>query len=70
MGNAPRTPGVTGSVALGRPVLYGSALGGAQGVQSGHQRLKDELAMVIQLAVTPTIKSIARDHVARTVIEV
>jgi L-lactate oxidase len=58
------------AVALGRPVLYGSALGGAQGVQSVHQHLKDELAMVMQLAGTPTIGSITRDHVARAVIEV
>jgi len=58
------------AVALGRPVLYGSALGGAQGVQSVHQHLKDELAMVMQLAGTPTIDSITRDHVARAVIEV
>lgn len=58
------------AVALGRPVLYGSALGGAQGVQSVHQHLKDELAMVMQLAGTPTIKSITRDHVTRAVIEV
>jgi L-lactate oxidase len=58
------------AVALGRPVLYGSALGGAQGVQSVHQHLRDELAMVMQLAGTPTIESITRDHVARAVIEV
>jgi L-lactate oxidase len=57
-------------VALGRPVLYGSALGGAQGVQSVHEHLKEELAMVMQLAGTPTVKSITRDHVARAVIEV
>ncbi len=58
------------AVALGRPVLYGSALGGAQGVQSVHQHLKGELAMVMQLAGTPTIKSITRDHISRAVIEV
>jgi lactate oxidase len=32
-------------VALGRPVLYGSALGGAQGVQSVHEHLKEELTL-------------------------
>ena len=58
------------AVALGRPILYGSALGGAQGVQSVHQHLRDELAMVMQLAGTPTIKSITREHVARALIEV
>ena len=52
-------------VALGRPTLYGSALGGAQGVQMVHTHLKNELAMVMQLAGTPNIKSITRDYVAR-----
>jgi isopentenyl diphosphate isomerase/L-lactate dehydrogenase-like FMN-dependent dehydrogenase len=116
MGNAPRTPGVTGSatvmkvdlnwddiefcrkesglpvivksilsakqaleaerrgcsanvVALGRPVLYGSALGGSLGVQSVHEHLKGELVMVMQLAGTPTIKSITRDYVSRAELE-
>lgn len=51
------------AVALGRPVLYGSALGGAQGVQSVHEHLKKELTMVMQLAGTPDIQSITRDCV-------
>jgi isopentenyl diphosphate isomerase/L-lactate dehydrogenase-like FMN-dependent dehydrogenase len=53
------------AVAIGRPTLYGSALGGAQGVQTVHNHLKAELSMVMRLAGTPTIKSIARKHVAR-----
>lgn len=53
------------AVALGRPLLYGSALGGAQGVQSVHTHLKNELNMVMRLAGTPTIKSITREFVAR-----
>src|SRR5579872_9742 len=53
------------AVALGRPLLYGSALGGAQGVQAVHTHLKNELTMVMRLAGTPTIKSITRDFVAR-----
>jgi L-lactate oxidase len=53
------------AVALGRPVLYGSALGGALGVQSVHAHLKKELTMVMRLAGTPTIKSITRDYVDR-----
>ncbi|MGP0088841.1 MAG: alpha-hydroxy acid oxidase [Xanthobacteraceae bacterium] len=53
------------AVALGRPVLYGSALGGAQGVQSVYQHLKNELIMTMQLAGTPTINSITREYVAR-----
>jgi isopentenyl diphosphate isomerase/L-lactate dehydrogenase-like FMN-dependent dehydrogenase len=52
------------AVALGRPVLYGSALGGSLGVQSVHDHLRKELSMVMQLAGTPTIKSITRDHIA------
>jgi len=54
------------AVAIGRPALYGSALGGAQGVEAVHTHLKNELAMVMRLAGTPTIKSITRDFVART----
>jgi isopentenyl diphosphate isomerase/L-lactate dehydrogenase-like FMN-dependent dehydrogenase len=56
-------------VALGRPVLYGSALGGSLGVQSVHEHLKEELVMVMQLAGTPTISSITRDSVARADLE-
>ena len=52
------------AVALGRPVLYVSALGGSLGVQSVHDHLRKELSMVMQLAGTPTIKSITRDHIA------
>jgi lactate oxidase len=54
-------------VALGRPILYGSALGGAQGVQSVHEHLKAELTMVMELAGTPTVKSITRAYVAPAV---
>ena len=53
------------AVALGRPLLYGSALGGAQGVQGVHEHLKKELRMVMQLAGTPSISSITRKFVAR-----
>jgi len=42
-------------LAIGRPVLYGMALGGAQGVQSVYVRLKTELQMVMQLAGTAAI---------------
>jgi len=37
--------------------LYGSALGGMQGVQAVHTHLKNELTMVMRLAGTPTIKA-------------
>jgi hypothetical protein len=50
-----------GVVALGWPLLYGSALGGAQGVQSVCEHLRNELIMTMQLAGTPAIKSIAAD---------
>lgn len=49
--------------AIGRPVLYGMALGGAQGVQSVYARLKTELQMVMQLAGAAGIKGITRDYV-------
>jgi isopentenyl diphosphate isomerase/L-lactate dehydrogenase-like FMN-dependent dehydrogenase len=53
------------AVAVGRPTLYASALGGAQGVQAMHQHLKNELTMVMRLAGTPDIKSITRECVTR-----
>ncbi len=53
------------TVALGRPLLYGSALGGAQGVQSVYEHLKNELIMTMQLAGTPTVKSIVGGCVER-----
>jgi len=51
-------------VALGRPVLYAMALGGAQGVEAVYARLKSELQMVMQLAGTANIKAITRSYVA------
>jgi isopentenyl diphosphate isomerase/L-lactate dehydrogenase-like FMN-dependent dehydrogenase len=51
--------------AIGRPVLYGMALGGAQGVQAVYARLKLELQMVMQLAGTASIKDITRDYVVK-----
>jgi len=53
------------AVAIGRPTLYGSALGGVQGVETVHTHLKNELNMVMRLAGTPDIKSINRDFVER-----
>ncbi|MGZ5876636.1 MAG: alpha-hydroxy acid oxidase, partial [Bradyrhizobium sp.] len=52
-------------VALGRPLLYGSALGGAQGVQSVYEHLRNELVMTMQLAGTPAIKNIVPACVER-----
>jgi len=50
-------------VACGRPVLYGLALGGSLGAQSVLEYLRDDLYIVMQLAGTPNIRSITRDHV-------
>jgi len=51
--------------AIGRPALYGMALGGSQGVQAVYARLKTELQMVMQLAGTANIKSITPSYVYR-----
>lgn len=51
-------------VACGRPILYGLALGGHLGAQSVLEYLRDDLYIVMQLAGTPNIKSITRDHLA------
>lgn len=53
------------AVAIGRPVLYGLALGGSLGVQAVYQRLRAELQMVMQLSGTANIAAIDRRHVAR-----
>jgi len=53
------------AVAIGRPTLYGSALGGALGVQAVHSHLKTELNMVMRLAGTANIKSITREFISR-----
>jgi L-lactate oxidase len=51
-------------VACGRPILYGLALGGKLGAQSVLEYLRDDLYIVMQLAGTPNVKSITRDHIA------
>jgi isopentenyl diphosphate isomerase/L-lactate dehydrogenase-like FMN-dependent dehydrogenase len=51
-------------VACGRPVLYGLALGGHLGAQSVLEYLRDDLTIVMQLAGTPNIQAITRDHIA------
>lgn len=52
------------AVALGRPVLYGLALGGAQGVASVYARLKKELARTMTIAGAASIKDISRDFLS------
>ena len=49
-------------VGLGRPVYYGLALGGAQGVNATLQLLNKELEMVMQLAGTATLADIRKTH--------
>jgi isopentenyl diphosphate isomerase/L-lactate dehydrogenase-like FMN-dependent dehydrogenase len=48
------------AVALGRPVLYGLALGGWMGVRDVLDHIKGEFKMVMQLAGTPSVKEISR----------
>src|SRR5262245_27738963 len=55
-------------VGCGRPVMYGLALGGAQGVQSVLEHLRDHLMVVMRLAGAANIKSITRDHLAPSAI--
>lgn len=45
-------------VAIGRPVIYGLALGGSVGVKQVFDYFKRELAMVMQLAGTQTVEDI------------
>lgn len=51
------------AVAVGRPVLYGLALGGAPGVTSVLETLKTELRLAMKLAGTATIADISRKYV-------
>jgi isopentenyl diphosphate isomerase/L-lactate dehydrogenase-like FMN-dependent dehydrogenase len=53
------------AVALGRPILYGLALGGSLGVQAVYQRLRTELQMVMQLAGASNLAAIGPDHLKR-----
>jgi L-lactate oxidase len=51
------------AVAIGRPVLYGLALGGWMGVQAVFQHLDGELEMTMRLAGARTIAEISRRYV-------
>ncbi len=51
-------------VGIGRPVMFGLALGGAQGVQSVLEHVRDNLTIVMRLAGTKNIKEITRDYIA------
>ena len=51
------------AVALGRPVMYGLALGGADGVKSVYDKIKLELAQTMQAAGAGRISDITRAYV-------
>jgi len=51
-------------VGMGRPVMYGLALGGAQGVQSVLEHVRDNLTIIMRLAGTRNVKEITRDYIA------
>lgn len=50
------------AVALGRPVLYGLAVGGPRGVRSAIQHLRDELQVTMLLAGAKTTGSLSPDY--------
>lgn len=52
-------------VAIGRPAIYGLALGGTQGVQSVFDHLRNELLVDMQLAGTPTIEAVQHARILR-----
>ncbi len=52
------------AVLLGRPPVWGLAVGGAQGAQQVLELLRDELDLAMALAGCPTIESITPDLVA------
>ena len=51
-------------VGCGRPVMYGVALGGAEGAQSVLEYLRDNLTLVMRLAGTAKIADINKDFLA------
>ena len=51
-------------VGMGRPIMYGLALGGAQGVQSVLEHVRDNLTIIMRLAGTKNVKEITRDYLA------
>jgi lactate oxidase len=50
------------AVAIGRPALYGLALGGWQGAHSVFEHLREVLAISMTLSGTPNVQSITRDY--------
>jgi isopentenyl diphosphate isomerase/L-lactate dehydrogenase-like FMN-dependent dehydrogenase len=54
------------AVAMGRPVMYGLALGGSEGVKSVYDKLKQELSRTMQAAGAGRISDIGRAYVGLT----
>jgi isopentenyl diphosphate isomerase/L-lactate dehydrogenase-like FMN-dependent dehydrogenase len=52
-------------VAIGRAAMYGLALGGAQGVQSVHDKLREELIATMRASGAASIKDIDRSYVSK-----
>jgi 4-hydroxymandelate oxidase len=52
------------AVLLGRPILWGLATGGAEGVRGVLDGLRDDLAHALALAGVPDVSTVAPDHVA------
>ena len=57
------------AVMLGRPMIYGMAVGGEHGVQHTVKLLHDELKTVMQLAGTQSTEQIDRSFVVRTSVD-
>jgi L-lactate oxidase len=55
-------------VGMGRPIMYGLALGGALGVQSVLEHVRNNLIIVMRLAGTKNVKEITRDYIAPPVV--
>jgi lactate oxidase len=55
-------------VGMGRPIMYGLALGGALGVQSVLEHVRDNLTIIMRLAGTRNVKEITRDCIAPPVV--
>ncbi|KAH7865313.1 hypothetical protein Vadar_004992 [Vaccinium darrowii] len=52
------------AIMIGRPVLYGLAAKGEQGVRQVMEMLKNELELTMALSGCPTLKDITRSHIA------
>ncbi len=55
------------AVAIGRPALYGLALGGWQGAHAVFEHLREVLSISMLLSGTPNIRSITREYLYRPI---